>query len=79
MSFAASTGADSAAQAALPKPAAYQRSAWIPGLSLTEGARAYITGHRKDALNKAIAEIGEAAVGVQADSSSHEDLDRLFA
>ncbi|KQX45138.1 MULTISPECIES: SDR family NAD(P)-dependent oxidoreductase [Ensifer] len=48
-------------------------------LFAAEGARVYITGRRKDSLDKVIAEIGEAAVGVQADSSSNEDLDKLFA
>jgi NAD(P)-dependent dehydrogenase (short-subunit alcohol dehydrogenase family) len=48
-------------------------------LFAAEGARVYITGRRKDALDKAVAEIGKGAVGVQADSSSNEDLDRLFA
>ncbi|CAO3424557.1 SDR family NAD(P)-dependent oxidoreductase [Azospirillum endophyticum] len=48
-------------------------------LFAAEGARVYITGRRKDALEKAVAEIGHAAVGVQADSSSNDDLDKLFA
>ncbi|MGA1856497.1 SDR family oxidoreductase [Azospirillum sp. 11R-A] len=48
-------------------------------LFAAEGARVYITGRRKDALEKAVAEIGHAAVGVQANSSSNDDLDRLFA
>ena len=48
-------------------------------LFAAEGARVYITGRRKDALDKAVAEIGHGAVGVQADSSSNDDLDKLFA
>ncbi len=48
-------------------------------LFAAEGARVYITGRRKDALDKAVAEIGHGAVGVQADSSSNADLDKLFA
>ncbi|CAO3360758.1 SDR family NAD(P)-dependent oxidoreductase [Azospirillum palustre] len=48
-------------------------------LFAAEGARVYITGRRKDALEKAVAEIGHAAVGVQANSNSNDDLDRLFA
>lgn len=48
-------------------------------LFAAEGARVYITGRRKDALDKAVAEIGKGAVGVQADSSNNDDLDRLFA
>jgi NAD(P)-dependent dehydrogenase (short-subunit alcohol dehydrogenase family) len=48
-------------------------------LFAAEGARVYITGRRKEALDKAVAEIGNGAVGVQADSASNDDLDRLFA
>lgn len=48
-------------------------------LFAAEGARVYITGRRKDVLDKAVAEIGHRVVGVQADSSKNEDLDRLFA
>lgn len=47
-------------------------------LFAAEGARVYITGRRKDALDKAVAEIGHGAVGIQADSSSNGDLDMLF-
>jgi NAD(P)-dependent dehydrogenase (short-subunit alcohol dehydrogenase family) len=51
-------------------------------LLATEGAHVYITGRRKDKLDQAVAEIGAAApgavTGVQADSSSPADLDRLF-
>ncbi|OWT73733.1 MULTISPECIES: SDR family NAD(P)-dependent oxidoreductase [unclassified Achromobacter] len=48
-------------------------------LFAAEGARVYLTGRRKEALDKAVAEIGNGAVGVQADSASNDDLDRLFA
>lgn len=48
-------------------------------LFAAEGARVYITGRRKDALDKAIAEIGHGVVGIQADSAKNEDLDKLFA
>ncbi|WP_377298523.1 SDR family NAD(P)-dependent oxidoreductase [Rhizobium sp. SGZ-381] len=48
-------------------------------LLAAEGARVYITGRRREALDRAIAEIGHDAVGVQADSGSNADLDRLFA
>lgn len=48
-------------------------------LFAAEGARVYITGRRKDALDKAVAEIGHGAVGIQADSAKNEDLDKLFA
>ncbi|MDR6978411.1 NAD(P)-dependent dehydrogenase (short-subunit alcohol dehydrogenase family) [Streptomyces sp. 3330] len=43
-----------------------------------EGARVYITGRRKDTLDQAIAEIGGDVIGVQADSASLADLDRLY-
>ena len=43
-----------------------------------EGARVYVTGRRRDALDRAAAEIGHGAVGVQADSTAIADLDRLF-
>jgi NAD(P)-dependent dehydrogenase (short-subunit alcohol dehydrogenase family) len=45
---------------------------------VAEGARVFITGRRKDALDDAIAEIGGSVEGIQADSSSLADLDRLF-
>ncbi|ALM86041.1 SDR family oxidoreductase [Bordetella sp. N] len=48
-------------------------------LFVAEGARVYITGRGKDALDKAVTEIGNGAVGVQADSASNDDLDRLYA
>jgi NAD(P)-dependent dehydrogenase (short-subunit alcohol dehydrogenase family) len=48
-------------------------------LFAAEGARVYITGRRMDALDKAVAEIGKGAVGVQADSVNNDDLDKLFA
>lgn len=48
-------------------------------LFASEGAGVYITGRRRDALDQAIAEIGHGVVGIQADSSSDTDLDRLFA
>lgn len=44
-----------------------------------EGARVFITGRRKDALERAVAEIGPNATGIRADSSSNADLDALFA
>jgi NAD(P)-dependent dehydrogenase (short-subunit alcohol dehydrogenase family) len=48
-------------------------------LFATEGARVYITGRRKDVLDMAVAEIGHGVVGVEADSTKSDDLDRLFA
>lgn len=44
-----------------------------------EGARVFVTGRRKAELDAAVAEIGPAATGVQADSARLDDLDRLFA
>ncbi|GJE44747.1 SDR family NAD(P)-dependent oxidoreductase [Methylobacterium soli] len=44
-----------------------------------EGARVFITGRRKPELDAAVAEIGPAATGVQADASKLADLDRLYA
>ncbi|RAI03529.1 oxidoreductase [Acuticoccus sediminis] len=47
-------------------------------LFAAEGARVFVTGRRRHALDKAVAEIGEGAVGIQADSASLNDLDLLF-
>jgi NAD(P)-dependent dehydrogenase (short-subunit alcohol dehydrogenase family) len=47
-------------------------------LFAAEGAHVYITGRRQDVLDRAVAEIGANVTGIQADSSSSEDLDRLF-
>ncbi|MFD7710203.1 SDR family oxidoreductase [Streptomyces sp. NPDC059785] len=44
-----------------------------------EGARVYITGRRKEALDEAVALIGGAVTAVQADSAQPADLDRLYA
>ncbi|MCA2223335.1 SDR family oxidoreductase [Nonomuraea aurantiaca] len=44
-----------------------------------DGAKVFITGRRKDALDAAVTEIGGAATGVQADSANLADLDRLYA
>ena len=44
-----------------------------------EGAHVYVTGRRPAELAAAVAEIGESATGVQADSASLADLDRLYA
>lgn len=48
-------------------------------LFVEEGAYVYITGRRKEQLDKAIQEIGRNVTGVQGDSGNLEDLDRLFA
>jgi NAD(P)-dependent dehydrogenase (short-subunit alcohol dehydrogenase family) len=51
-------------------------------LLATEGAHVYITGRRKDRLDQAVHVINTAApgqvTGVQADSGSPADIDRLF-
>jgi NAD(P)-dependent dehydrogenase (short-subunit alcohol dehydrogenase family) len=51
-------------------------------LLAAEGAHVYITGRRQDKLDQAVAAVDAAApgavTGVQADSSSPADLDRLF-
>jgi NAD(P)-dependent dehydrogenase (short-subunit alcohol dehydrogenase family) len=44
-----------------------------------EGAKVVITGRRQAELNKAIAEVGHGAIGVQGDVSKLADLDRLYA
>jgi NAD(P)-dependent dehydrogenase (short-subunit alcohol dehydrogenase family) len=43
-----------------------------------EGARVAITGRSKDALDKAIKEIGTGAIGVPGDSSNLGDLTRIY-
>lgn len=43
-----------------------------------EGARVCVTGRRQGALDAAVAAIGENVLGVQADSSKPDDLERLF-
>jgi NAD(P)-dependent dehydrogenase (short-subunit alcohol dehydrogenase family) len=44
-----------------------------------EGAHVYLTGRRQAELDAAVASIGSQATGVQADSASLADLDRLYA
>lgn len=44
-----------------------------------QGARVYVTGRRQAELDAAVAAIGPQAVGVRADSSRIDDLDRLYA
>jgi NAD(P)-dependent dehydrogenase (short-subunit alcohol dehydrogenase family) len=46
---------------------------------VAEGARVIITGRRKEALEAAAREIGDAATDVQADAGNLADLDRLYA
>ncbi len=43
-----------------------------------EGAKVFLTGRRQEELDKAVAEIGRGAVGVQGDVSNLADLDRLY-
>ena len=43
-----------------------------------EGATVFITGRRKEEVDKAAESVGHAAVGVQGDISRMEDLDRLY-
>ncbi|WP_337269697.1 SDR family NAD(P)-dependent oxidoreductase [Oryzifoliimicrobium ureilyticus] len=47
-------------------------------LFAAEGAHVYITGRRKDVLDKAVREFGGTVTGIKADSSSNADLDRLY-
>src|SRR5580765_7809084 len=43
-----------------------------------EGARVFVTGRRQAELDTAISTIGSKAIGVQADSASLGDLNRLY-
>jgi NAD(P)-dependent dehydrogenase (short-subunit alcohol dehydrogenase family) len=47
-------------------------------LFVDEGAHVFITGRRKEAVDKAVKLIGRNVTGVQADSADLDDLDRLF-
>ena len=44
-----------------------------------EGARVFMTGRRQAELDRAVAEVGGGARGVQGDITSLTDLDRLYA
>jgi len=44
-----------------------------------EGARVFMTGRRQEELDRAVAEVGGNARGVQGDVSNLADLDRLYA
>jgi NAD(P)-dependent dehydrogenase (short-subunit alcohol dehydrogenase family) len=47
-------------------------------LFANEGAHVYITGRRQEPLDKAVAEIGKNAIGVQGDVADSADVDRLY-
>ena len=47
-------------------------------LFVKEGAYVFITGRRKDQLDKAVAQVGKNVTGVQGDAANLADLDRLF-
>jgi NAD(P)-dependent dehydrogenase (short-subunit alcohol dehydrogenase family) len=44
-----------------------------------EGAKVVITGRRQAELDKAVADVGHGAIGVQGDVAKLADLDRLYA
>ena len=44
-----------------------------------QGARVFVTGRRQAELDAAVAAIGHGAIGVRADSSKLDDLDRVYA
>jgi NAD(P)-dependent dehydrogenase (short-subunit alcohol dehydrogenase family) len=46
---------------------------------VSEGAYVFITGRRRDELDKAVAALGSGVKGIQGDISNLDDLDRLFA
>src|SRR2546422_11170616 len=46
---------------------------------VAEGAYVFITGRRKEELDKAVEAIGSGVAAVQGDVSHLDDLDRLFA
>ena len=43
-----------------------------------DGAHVFITGRRQEELDKAVAEIGSGAIGIQADASKLTDLDYIY-
>ncbi len=46
---------------------------------ITDGAQVVITGRNQEALDAAVAELGDRATGIHGDVANLEDLDRLFA
>ncbi len=45
---------------------------------IAEGARVVITGRNREALDAAVAELGDRATGIHGDVANLDDLDRLF-
>ena len=46
---------------------------------IADGAQVVITGRNQEALDAAVAELGDRATGIRGDVANLEDLDRLFA
>ncbi len=46
---------------------------------IADGAQVVITARNQEALDAAVAELGDSATGVRGDVANLEDLDRLFA
>ena len=46
---------------------------------IADGAQVVITGRKQEALDAALAELGDRATGIRGDVANLEDLDRLFA
>jgi len=46
---------------------------------IEDGAQVVITGRNQEALDAAVAELGDRATGIRGDVANLEDLDRLFA
>jgi NAD(P)-dependent dehydrogenase (short-subunit alcohol dehydrogenase family) len=46
---------------------------------IADGAQVVVTGRNQEALDAAVAELGDRATGIRGDVANLEDLDRLFA
>ncbi len=46
---------------------------------IADGAQVVITGRNQEALDTAVAELGDLATAIRGDVANLEDLDRLFA
>ncbi len=46
---------------------------------IDEGAFVYLSGRRKEALEKAVSELGDNARGIQVDITNNDDIDQLYA